>query len=275
MGAFIDMAGDKYGRLTVLYRSNKRGSCGQIYWHCRCDCGNEVDVLGYLLRQGHTKSCGCYNVEMASVSNKTHGMSRTRIHNIWKGMRQRCYCGTNDAYANYGGRGIKVCDEWSVFENFYNWALANGWKEDSTGISIDRIDVNGDYCPENCRWASAVEQANNKRNTLMLTARGETKAINDWARDVGINCKTIRGRLDNGWSADDAIFTPAGSLRNKSAKVVEYNGESHTILEWSEITGLYKELIRSRLSHGWSVEDALSTPNDGSRHQHNRKEVTT
>ena len=139
-------------------------------------------------------------------------------------MRGRCYTKSNSVYSHYGGRGIKVCKEWLVFDNFYNWAVENGWTEESSGISLDRVNVNGDYCPENCRWSDVIQQANNKRNTTMLTARGETKPISEWARDVGINYRTIRSRLNYGWSVDDAIFTPVGCVSKYLNRTVNVEG---------------------------------------------------
>ena len=155
----IDLAGKQFGRLKVIERAetvNKRTK-----WLCECDCGNEIIAEAYNLKSGHTQSCGCLQSEAASCANKTHGMTRTRLYRIWNCMHNRCYRKSYHAFKHYGGRGIVVCDEWlHDFQAFYDWAIANGYKDD---LSIDRIDPNKNYSPDNCRWATMAEQNKNKR----------------------------------------------------------------------------------------------------------------
>ena len=155
----IDLTGRKFGRLTVLKREkpiNKR-----TLWLCVCDCGKEVIVESYNLRKGHTQSCGCFQAEATSKANKTHGLRNTRVYRIWNCMKNRCYQKSYHAYNHYGGRGITICDEWlHDFQAFHDWAMANGY-EDS--LSIDRIDNNKGYQPDNCRWVTMAEQNKNKR----------------------------------------------------------------------------------------------------------------
>ena len=155
----IDLTGKKFGRLTVLRRAesiNKR-----TLWLCRCECGNKVVVEAYNLKTGHTQSCGCLQREATSEANKTHGKTHSRLYRIWICMQNRCYRRSYHAYKHYGGRGITVCDEWlHNFQTFYDWAMTNGYRDD---LSIDRIDTNKGYSPDNCRWTTMAEQNKNKR----------------------------------------------------------------------------------------------------------------
>ena len=165
MGKLLnDLSGKKFGRVTVIKRVENKNN--RVAYLCKCDCGNEFITLSQHLVSGCTKSCGCLNREKASKRmakmSKTHGFSHTRLYGIWKNMRSRCLRTYNTAYKNYGGRGIKICKEWDDFQSFHDWAYANGYSET---LTIDRIDVNGNYEPQNCRWSTYYEQAQNKRNT--------------------------------------------------------------------------------------------------------------
>ena len=160
-----DFQGKTFGRLTVLeYAYNDK--YGHSMWKCKCECGKEIVVSGIHLKNGHTQSCGCLRNEIATKRFKKHGMTRTRLYQVWADMKARCTYPSVLCFHHYGGRGIKVCDEWeNSFEAFYEWAMANGYDPTAERgkCTIDRIDVNGHYCPENCRWVDMKAQRANQR----------------------------------------------------------------------------------------------------------------
>lgn len=207
MGKFIDLTGQRFGMLTVVERAPNRGK--DTMWLCRCDCGNEIASTPSHLKSGHTKSCGCFRSSVLAQQgskNATHGMKRTPLYKTWGSIKTRCLNPNTPAYPNYGGRGISICDAWKDnFEAFYNWAIASGYQK---GLSIDRIDVNGPYSPENCRWVTIDIQANNKRTNRVVTFNGKTQTLQQWADETGILPSTIRERLSRGWSAGKTLTQP-------------------------------------------------------------------
>lgn len=200
-----DLTGKEFGRLTVMHRANNRGKA--TMWHCKCQCGNEVDIAAASLKNGTSQSCGCLQKEIVSGNNKTHGMSNSKFYHIWSGMKARCYNQNAGQYKDYGGRGIKMCDEWrNNFMAFYRWAITHGY---SDGLSIDRIDVNKDYSPENCRWATDYVQSNNRRNNIVLEYNGESHTMSQWAEKLGIAKQTLKDRIRRyGWSVERALTEP-------------------------------------------------------------------
>ena len=201
---FQDLTGRKFGRLTVLktYRENNLTYCD-----CKCICGNISKIRASNLKSNHTKSCGCLHQEMRVKSNITHGKSNTRLWRIYHGIKARCINKNSTKYYYYGARGIKVCDEWiNNFENFYNWAINNGYKDD---LTIDRIDVNGNYEPNNCRWIDLKQQTRNKRTTHYLTYKNKTHCITEWEEILKFPKNLIHQRITKyHWDIEKALNTP-------------------------------------------------------------------
>lgn len=182
----VDITGNKFNKLTVIKYSRTVGR-RRTMWLCKCDCGQMVEVEGSHLKNGHTKSCGCLNREFIADLNFKNGLSGTKIYYVWYNMRNRCNRKDGREYSLYGGRGISVCDEWlgeNGFVNFSNWAMTNGY---SDNLSLDRIDNNKGYCPENCRWTDRYIQANNKRNNRFVKINGEVGTVANMARKYKIN----------------------------------------------------------------------------------------
>ena len=198
----VDLTGKHFGRLTVIERADDRN--GVTAWLCKCDCGNETVAYAHHLKCGDTKSCGCLFEELNHKTAVKHGMSEDPLYNRFTKIVSRCESPTNPEYKNYGGRGISVCEEWRRnFKAFYEWSMQNGYRED---LTIDRIDVNGNYEPNNCRWVDRVAQANNTRSNHFIEYNGERKTIAEWGRKLGISYSTLWGRLKkHKWSMDGAI----------------------------------------------------------------------
>ncbi len=201
-----DLTGTRFGRWVVL-ECTSRGKNGEIQYKCRCDCGTERVLRRTSLTSGNSKSCGCLSMEDAIARATTHGETKTRLYRIWAGIIQRC-CNDRKRYEweKYGGRGIEVCEEWRKYESFRDWAVANGYRDD---LSIDRKDPDGNYCPENCRWATTYEQSNNKRTSKTIVFDGESGTVREFADKYGLEYSCLYARLKNGWSVEKALLTPS------------------------------------------------------------------
>ena len=206
---FIDLTGKRYGRLVVIERTKNKGS--KTAWLCKCDCGNEKIVTGDGLNRGNTKSCGCLSKEIARNRQYKHGKTQCRLYNVWYSMKRRCYDKNVKNFNKYGGRGIKVCEEWlNDFLSFYNWAISNGYRDDVERgkLTLDRIDNNKGYYPDNCRWVNQKIQNRNKTNLFMITYNGKTLCAQEWAEKLGCRASLIIERIKRGWSIEDAFFLP-------------------------------------------------------------------
>jgi len=215
MVAARQIVGKKFGRLTVLEILDERHPRNHIMALCRCDCGSDAKVIWTQLRSSNTRSCGC--LQLDAMKNRRNPCSR-RTHpaefRVWSAMRTRCTNPRQKHYQRYGGRGIAVCERWNSFENF----LADMGPKPSAEHSIDRIDNDGNYCPENCRWATGSEQARNKRGNTVLTHDGKTLCAVEWAEITGISAWNIRNRIHLGWTAERALTTPLHPLKSRKRK---------------------------------------------------------
>lgn len=239
-----DLVGEKIGRYTVLEFAGVHITSGgyrKRLFKCRCDCGVEkivkADALNWAKNHNLMISCGCYTREINSLkeypgvprrSNHVAYEGEERLHRIWAGIKRRCFNPSEPAYKNYGGRGITICEEWkNGFRAFADWAKANGYND---SLTVERIDVNGNYCPENCKWITLKEQGSNRRNNHFITYNGETLTINQWALKLKIPRTRIKARLKRGWSIEEA-FSPivyGNQARNPRKKLKVFTDEELT-----------------------------------------------
>lgn len=195
-----DLSGQKFGKLKVIKRVENKGK--QVCYLCICDCGNYKIIMASHLKSGHTKSCGC-------ITKNRGGLSHTRLYAIYSSMLNRCYNINNSRYKCYGGKGISVCNEWrNNYDNFRSWALNNGYNENAKRgeFTIDRIDVNGNYEPKNCRWITNKEQQNNTTKNMFITYKNKTLTLSEWAEILGIKKSTLWARIRiRKWDIDKAF----------------------------------------------------------------------
>jgi len=251
MPHIINLAGQKFGRLTVLEQIKNTKFTS---WKCRCSCGNETVVTTNSLKNKKIQSCGCLRKEITIKRMTTHNMSRSPEYKAWQHMKDRCYKPTDKSFKNYGGRGIEVCQEWrDSFLAFYNHI----GKRPSSKHSIDRINNNGNYKPGNVRWANRKVQANNSRHNHLITIDGITQTITQWGKATNTSITVIRYRLSLGLEDKEAVFTPP---RKQRADMITVNGTSKTTKQWAEHVGISPNAITKRLRRGWSPKDAIFTP---------------
>lgn len=246
--------GQKFGRLTVVGFERKTGAGRGWNWIVKCDCGTTYAADPYAVKTGNTKSCGCLKNEIAGARLRKHRRKTTeykRLYEIFSGMKKRCYSESAPRYKDYGGRGISVCEEWmnsdDGFDRFVDWALASGYSDE---LTIDRIDVDGNYSPENCCWLTRKQQNRNKRETLWVNYRGERVKLREICEEKRLPYGMIYNRIFNkGWDVEKAIDTP--SIQENS------------LLSKCKKRGVNYMTIRDRLRLGWSEEEAFNTPTAG------------
>lgn len=262
MSKLIDLTGQKFGRLTVIERAGS-DKYKNAMWLCKCDCEKQAKcvVNGSYLRKGLSQSCGCYNRELNSERMKTHGESKTRLYKLWVGMKKRCYNQNCNSYKYYGAEGKAVCDEWKdSFQAFYDWSMSNGYQDN---LTIERIDNSKGYSPDNCKWATMKEQSNNTRRNHLIEYKGKKQNLTQWAEELNINYDKLEARINRlHWDVDRAFKEPKKMKSKRSSNyLIPYNGETHTLAEWSKIVGIkYWTLVARIYSCNWDIDRALSTP---------------
>ena len=213
----VNIEGNRYGRLVVVSYYGYEN--GLDRWKCKCDCGNETIVPRHALESGNTTSCGCYKRQRTIETHYKHGGYKDRLYGVWIDIKKRCYNENERSYKDYGGRGIEMCDEWkNDYKNFKNWAISAGYDENAGYMecTIDRIDVNGNYCPENCRWVDIKVQANNTRSNCVIEYNTEKHTLSEWANILGIKTTTLWTRIYTyNWSVEKAFTTPVRKMNYK------------------------------------------------------------
>jgi hypothetical protein len=226
MSPLIEMVGKKFGKLTVIERVNGHAS----KWLCRCDCGNNKVVFGGNLRRGHTQSCGCKKVPTEELRARAirHGHGAPGKHSLtyasWGSMRERCNNSNASGYENYGGRGIKICERWNIFENF----LSDMGERPSPKHTLDRIDPDGNYEPTNCRWATIAEQQRNRRNTQWVEFEGEKVSLGELCEKFGVKYSLVNCRVRRGWPIREALTASRSQGWSRQRRARSYSASGAT-----------------------------------------------
>lgn len=243
-----ELIGQKFNRLTIfsIWRDAEKG---YYMCKCRCECGNETKTRLTHVKNGYLKSCGCkkYKYSVKKQKGDSRRVLGHPLHSVWASMISRCYHENNPGYPQYGARGIQVCNEWRDFWNFVKWSDSIGGKPD--GYSLDRIDVNGNYCPENCRWADDETQQNNKRTNQYLTYNGETLSLSQWSRKLGVSRWAIQYRFMQGWSAKDILEIPLNHRKDEyRRKILQKTKDGDVIATYNSLSDLPEEYKMTSVS---------------------------
>lgn len=247
-----DLTGTRFGRLTAVKLSEKR-SGRKTFWDCICACGKEKTIRTDSLKDGSVRSCGCLKKEQDEINFKdskfkpTHGETNTHIYQTWQSMKQRCNDRNTKSYKYYGGRGIKVSEEWeNDYESFKRWAYQNGYKET---LSIERMNVNGNYEPSNCTWIPMSEQARNKQNTIRIEYNGEAKTLIEWCEELVLDAGLVRNRhFKQGMQPPDLF--KKGRVTTKTARLLTYQGKTQSITDWANEIGIKPKTLSERVRRG-------------------------
>lgn len=249
-------SGRRFGRWTVIAQAPARTANGAYQWICRCDCGTERVCYASSVSSGHSKSCGCLKREVTAARSTRHGHATRGIsptYHTWSGMIARCTDPGHASYARYGGAGISVDPQWTDFSKF----LAD-MGEKPSGQTLDRINGERGYSKENCRWSTPTQQARNKSNNRLITARGETRTQAEWCEILGLSPATLNDRLANGWSVERALFTQAGTSNNNAkSRMLTHAGRTMCVTDWARATGISAALIYTRLHKGYTDVEAI------------------
>lgn len=261
-----------FGRLKVIAFADLGGRRKMPRWLCECDCSNRVIVTAEHLRDGITRSCGCLRKDIQKSIKVTHGKSGSRVYEAWLGMRRRCNNPSDQAFHHYGGRGIRICERWKSFANFY----ADMGDPPTQKHSIDRFpDNNGNYEPGNCRWATQKQQMANQRRNHKITWNRKTRIVREWEDYLGFPSGLLSSRLSRGWSESRALGTramnPEEAADKQSGHSITWNGETHGISAWARIMGIHHHVLRKRIQAGWSIDRSFTTAIDRKKTPYSKK----
>ena len=249
-GIYEDLTGQTFNNLTVIGRGETKVTPGgqkKLTWLCRCKCGRLTQVGTWHLRNGGIKSCFYCGNAKSHESRIKHGKYGTRIYRIWIGMHSRC---RDVCDKDYGGRGISVCEDWSEFENFYRWAISNGYSEN---LTIDRIDNDGNYEPSNCRWTTLEQQANNRRTNKYIVVNGRKYSFAEAAREFGVSETQVRYRYLQGLSGDEIVSKERKPTMINGGHL--YKGKRYSRQQLSDMFGIKVSTFSCRFARGWSIEE--------------------
>lgn len=257
MAKFKDLTGQKFGRLTVIgiSRQVQKGNRVRYYWKCKCVCGNYHEARTDSLTSGMIQSCGCLKKEQAIKnisSHHSHKQSGSRLYIIWQSMKKRCLNKNGPSYKRYGGRGITICDEWKDdFNSFFKWSMANGYNEN---LTIDRIDNNKGYYPDNCRWTTNKEQSRNRRSNIIVTYQGKKMTLIEASEKSGLPYSALHARYNRGVRGEELFIKL--TVQGKKRQVL-YHDKIVTLKELSEMTGININTLKTRYRKGERGEDLV------------------